>query len=132
MAGDGPELDRLRATAPENVTFLGQVGDDELIGLMQRCAAAIFPSRDDFGLVPLEVMACGRPVLALRAGGALDTIVEGETGAFLSEPTAEGIAAAIESFDPGGFDSARIREHAMRWDRRHFRAELIDAVSEAA
>ncbi len=100
MAGDGPARRELERTAPANVTFTGELGDDELIPLMQRCAALVFPSRDDFGLLPIEVMACGRPVLAFAGGGALETVVAGETGEFFTEQTPEAIAAAVECVRP--------------------------------
>jgi glycosyltransferase involved in cell wall biosynthesis len=129
VAGDGPELEHLRARAPENVSLLGRLNDAELIPLIQHCAAVIFPSRDDFGLVPLEAMACGRPVIALSAGGALDTVEHGRTGEFLSESTPEAIADAIQRFDPDAYDPAEIRSIAERWDRRVFRRQLIEAVT---
>src|SRR3954452_2462493 len=101
IAGDGPAMAELRATAPPNVELLGYQGDESLVRLMQSCQAAIFPSRDDFGLVPLEVMACGRPVIAFGEGGALHTVVAGRTGEFIGEQTADAIVAAVESFDSG-------------------------------
>jgi glycosyltransferase involved in cell wall biosynthesis len=128
MAGDGPEMPRLKARATKNVSMVGQLADDELIGLIQRCTAVIFPSRDDFGLVPLEAMACGRPVIALSAGGALDTVEPGRTGELLAEATPHAIAQAVKEFDPDAFDSGEIRAVAERWDRRVFRRQLIDAV----
>jgi glycosyltransferase involved in cell wall biosynthesis len=98
---------------------------------MQNCQAAIFPSRDDFGLVPPEVMACGRPVIAYGQGGALHTVVPGKTGAFIEEQTADAIVAAVEAFDPGSYDSRAIREHALQWDRERFRERIVDAVQRA-
>jgi glycosyltransferase involved in cell wall biosynthesis len=131
VAGDGPEMDSLRDRAPSNVTFLGYVHDDVLVPLMQRCAATIFPSRDDFGLVPLEVNACGRPVLALAGGGALETVADGRSGTLFSEATPEAIAQAVRGFDPNRFDPAEVRAHASAWDRRKFRSELIEIVERA-
>ena len=132
VAGDGPARAELERRASPNVEFLGRLGDSDLVGVMQRCAAVIFPSVDDFGLIPVEVMACGRPVLAFRAGGALETVVEGETGRFFDEQTAGAVAAAVESFDPGAYDTARIREHALRWRRERFVDELRAAVADVA
>lgn len=130
VAGDGPALDRLRASAPSNVEFTGHLGDAELAELMQRCMALVFPSRDDFGLLPLEVMACGRPVLAYAGGGARHTILPGATGEFFEAQTPEAIADAVGRFDPEAYDSTRIREHALRWDKAAFRKRLIEAVGE--
>lgn len=131
IAGDGPAMDELRAAAPPNVELLGYQGDTDLVELMQRCQAAIFPSRDDFGLVPLEVMACGRPVIAFGEGGALHTVVAGRTGEFIAEQTPEAIVAAVEAFDSGRYDSAAIREHALQWSRDRFRARIVEAVQRA-
>jgi glycosyltransferase involved in cell wall biosynthesis len=130
VAGDGPELDRLRARATPNVEFRGHVGDAELAGLMQRCRAAIFPSRDDFGLVPVEVMACGRPVLAHDRGGALHTVLPGVTGEHFGETTAAELAQIVDAFDAERYDPAAIRAHAVRWERDAF-ARNVDEVVRA-
>jgi glycosyltransferase involved in cell wall biosynthesis len=132
VAGDGPARAELERRASTNVEVLGRLGDADLVGVMQRCAAVIFPSVDDFGLIPVEVMACGRPVLAFRAGGALETVVEGATGRFFDEQTDGAVAAAVESFDPDAYDTAGIREHALRWRRERFVDELRAAVADVA
>ena len=131
IAGDGPAYAELKAAAPPNVTFLGHLEDEALVDVMQRCAAAVFPSRDDFGLIPVEVMACGRPVLAYADGGALHTVRAGETGAFFDEATPESLGDALERFDPGAYDPAAIRRHAEQWDAARFRARVRSAVEEA-
>jgi glycosyltransferase involved in cell wall biosynthesis len=95
---------------------------------MQRCKAAIFPSVDDFGLIPVEVAACGRPVLAYGAGGALYTVEPGTTGEFFRAQTAPALLAALRTFEPGRYDPAAIRAHAMQWDAAAFRGRLVDAV----
>jgi glycosyltransferase involved in cell wall biosynthesis len=128
IAGDGPAMAELRAIAPPNVELLGNQDDARLVGLMQRCQAAIFPSRDDFGLVPLEVMACGRPVIAYGQGGALHTVVAGATGEFIHEQSADAIVAAVEQFDAARYDSAAIRRHALQWSRARFRERIVEAV----
>jgi glycosyltransferase involved in cell wall biosynthesis len=131
VAGGGPDFERMAASAPPNVEFLGHVGDDELVPLMQGCKALIFPSRDDFGLIPVEVMACGRPVLAYAGGGSLYTSQPGVTGELFSEQSAMAIEAAVRSFDPSAYDSTTIREHAMQWDNRRFRERLRTIVTAA-
>ena len=80
VAGDGPAYRDLKERAGPNVAFAGHLDDEHLVPLMQRCAATIFPSEDDFGMIPLETMACGRPILAFAGGGALETVVAGRTG----------------------------------------------------
>jgi glycosyltransferase involved in cell wall biosynthesis len=132
VAGDGPAYKELKERAGDNVEFLGLVGDEELVPLMQRCAASIFPSLDDFGLVPVETMACGRPVLAFAGGGALETVVAGKTGEFFGEPTATNLLAALQAFEPDSYDSAAIRFHAQAWDVPRFQEAILRAVEAAA
>lgn len=128
IAGDGPDRERLAAGAPPNVEFLGHVSDDVLVPLMQRCQALIFPSRDDFGLMPVEAMACGRPVLAYAGGGSLYTSLPGVTGELFPEQTTDAVESALRTFDPSAYDPARIREHAMQWDSTRFRERLVERV----
>jgi glycosyltransferase involved in cell wall biosynthesis len=128
VAGDGPALPSLAASAPPNVEFLGHVNDDELVPIIQRCQALVFPSRDDFGLTPVEVMACGRPVLAYAGGGSLHTSVPGVTGQLFHEQSAEALARAVREFRADAYDSERIREHALQWDSRRFRERLVEHV----
>jgi glycosyltransferase involved in cell wall biosynthesis len=132
VAGDGPALHELRSAAPPNVEFLGHVDDDTLVELMQGCRAAVFPSRDDFGLIPLEVMACGRPVLAYAGGGPLHTSLPGVTGELFAEHTVESLETALRSFEPERYETARIRDHAMKWDSRRFRDRLVQEVIQVA
>jgi glycosyltransferase involved in cell wall biosynthesis len=114
------------------VEFVGHLGDSDLVPLMQRCAAVIFPSRDDFGLIPVEVMACGRPAIAYGAGGALETIVAGRTGEFFAEQTADAVGAAVRNFDPDAYDPWDIRSHAEQWREERFVSEMLDAIDETA
>jgi glycosyltransferase involved in cell wall biosynthesis len=132
VAGDGPALDRLRASAPPNVEFTGFLGDADLVPLMQRCRALIFPSRDDFGLLPLEAMACGRPVLAYVGGGAKHTVIPGVTGEFFDLQTPEAIAQIVRQFDSDKYLPKRIREHSLHWDKASFREKLLAAVDRVA
>jgi glycosyltransferase involved in cell wall biosynthesis len=131
IAGDGPARAELQALAGPNVAFLGHLDDDRLVGVIQRAAALLFPSRDDFGLMPLEAMACGRPVLAHDGGGARHTVVRGVTGERFRGQTPEAIAEAVDAFRADDYDPAIVRSHAERWDRVAFRARVGKAVSEA-
>jgi glycosyltransferase involved in cell wall biosynthesis len=131
VAGDGPALEELRRAAPPNVEFLGALGDRELVEVMQSCRALVFPSRDDFGLMPVEAMACGRPVLAYGEGGAVHTVVPGLTGELWSPQTPDALRAALTAFDPARYDPDAIRAHALRWDRRAFRDRIRDEVLDA-
>lgn len=132
VAGAGPDFERLAASAPSNVEFLGHIADDRLVPLMRRCKALIFPSRDDFGLIPVEAMACGRPVLAYAGGGSLYTSQPGVTGELFDEQTADAIEVAVRRFRPDAYDGERIRAHAMQWDSTRFRERLVEHVAAVA
>lgn len=132
IAGDGAALDELRAGAPPNVTFTGHLDDDALVEAMQGCRATLFPSRDDFGLVPVEVMACGRPVVAFAGGGARHTVVPGLSGTLVRAQTADAFARAVRRFRDDVWDPVRIRDHALRWDAPVFRRRLVEAVQRAS
>jgi glycosyltransferase involved in cell wall biosynthesis len=128
IAGDGPAYRELSAGAPSNVEFVGHLDDDALVPLMQHCRAAIFPSRDDFGLIPVEVAACGRPVLAFAGGGALHTVEPGLTGEHFAEQTPDSLVEAMQRFDPESYRPAHIRMHAMQWARSRFRERVRQHV----
>lgn len=112
VIGTGERLPHLKKLAPANITFLGYQPDTVVSDHLARCKALIFPGEEDFGLTPVEAMAAGRPVIAYAAGGALETIKEGETGIFFHEQTPEALAAAVERFEKVGFESRRIRARA--------------------
>jgi len=99
VIGDGAERAALERKAPPNITFLGKVGFAELKRHMACCRALIFPGDEDFGIIPVEVQASGRPVIAYGRGGILDTVIDGRTGILYREPGAEGLVAAIERFE---------------------------------
>jgi glycosyltransferase involved in cell wall biosynthesis len=128
VAGDGPAYAELASRAGRNVEFLGRLDDAELVPVMQRAAATIFPSTDDFGLIPVESMACGRPVLAFAEGGALETVQAGSTGEFFDVPTAAALREAIERFEPDAYDPAAIRAHAEGWSVPRFQETLLGII----
>ena len=116
IAGTGPAESSLRKLAQgTTTTMLGYVSDERLNELLGNARAAIVPGEEDFGLVPLEAAAAGRPTIAFRAGGALETIIENETGAFFDEPSADSLAAAMLSFDSSRYDATRLRAHAEQF-----------------
>jgi len=121
IAGCGPAEGELRKMARgTTTTLLGYVSDARLNELIGNARAAIVPGEEDFGLGALEAAAAGRPTIAYRAGGALETIVEGETGVFFDEPDAESLAAAIGAFDASRFDAHHLRAHAERFSPQQF------------
>ena len=130
IVGKGPEMKRLKAMAGPNIEFTGFRTDEELAKLYAECRAFIFPGEEDFGLTPLEAQASGRPVIAYRAGGALETVVEGKTGAFFDEQTPESLAAAVRGFDPDGPDPAAVRAHAERFDEEPFKKKIEEFAAE--
>lgn len=121
IAGTGPaERSLQRRVKGTTTTLLGYVSDARLNELIGNARAAIVPGEEDFGLVPLEAAAAGRPTIAYRGGGALETIVEGETGAFFDDSTAESLAAALRNFDGSRFDAQRLRAHAEKFSPANF------------
>lgn len=128
VAGSGRDRARLEAMAGPTVQFLGRVPDADLPGLFARARAFILPGREDFAITPVQAQAAGRPVIALRGGGALDTVVEGETGVFFEEPAVESLMAALERFDAAAFEPARAVENARRFDVEVFRREMVEYI----
>ena len=130
VAGTGPAEESLRAAAQgTTTTMLGFVSDERVNELLGSARAALLPAEEDFGLLPLEAAACGRPAIAFRAGGALETIVEGETGEFFDEPSPESLAGALKNFDDARYDAQRLREHAQRFAPERF-IERLRAIVE--
>ena len=130
VAGTGPAEAALRRQARgTTTTMLGYVDDARMNALMGDARAAILPGEEDFGLVPLEAAASGRPTIAFRGGGAMETIVEGVTGEFFESPTAESLAAALRSFDPARFDAAALRAHAETFAPQRFIERLRAIVA---
>lgn len=129
IAGTGRDRDRLQALAGPTITFLGYVPDADLPDLMARCRAFLFPGEEDFGIAPIQAMAAGRPVIAYAAGGALDTVIPGETGALFGEQSAAAIAAAVRAFDPLALSPAVLCAYARRYDVDLFRQQMMDFVN---
>jgi glycosyltransferase involved in cell wall biosynthesis len=130
IVGAGPERPRLERLAGAETEFLGRRSDEEVRQLYQRAAVALLPGEEDFGIVPLEAQACGRPVVALGRGGARETVVPDETGILVDESTpgafADGLRRALER----RFDAAAIRRHAERFSRTRFGDEMEALVRE--
>jgi glycosyltransferase involved in cell wall biosynthesis len=126
VAGGGRMQRAVERIAGPQVEVLGEVDDATLRDCYQRCRALLFPGREDFGIVPVEAQACGTPVIALRAGGVLDSVVDGVTGV-LFDDRADPVAALAEelrTFDPTRFSPATIRHHAESFSAPRFRAEV--------
>lgn len=133
IAGDGLERANLEKIAGNSIQFLGRVTDVQLKELYSNCRALIFPSDEDFGLVPVEAQASGRPVIAYKAGGALETIIEGTTGVFFNEQTVESLINGIHQFEGMKFSSEAIRQNALRFDTYQFMNQIqlyVQKISE--
>ncbi len=128
IAGTGPDERRLRALAGANVEFLGRVDDAQRLRLIAGARALIVPGVEDFGLVALEAAAAGRPTVAFAAGGALETVVEGETGLFFREPQAQSLASALQLLARSRFDRARMQAHAARFAPDVFRTRFAALI----
>jgi glycosyltransferase involved in cell wall biosynthesis len=133
IVGTGPESDKLKSIAKNNIEFLGWRDNSELANLYAGCRALIFPGIEDFGIVPLEAMACGKPVIAFGQGGALETIIaDGEirTGVFFYNQTSDDLVKSLGGFDQLIFDPYKIREHALKFDRVLFKEKLKKYIEE--
>ena len=130
VVGDGPDLARLQRRADATVEFRGAVDDGTLRELYRRARAVILPGEEDFGIVPVEAMACGRPAIGLARGGALDTIVHERTGLLVDELTPEAFAAAMTRIDAVPFDSAAIRAHAEQFATARFETAFARIVED--
>jgi glycosyltransferase involved in cell wall biosynthesis len=131
VVGSGPEAARLRAQAPAEAEFLGFVDDAALRELYRGCRAVVMPGVEDFGIVPLEAMACGRPAIVYGEGGGLETVQDGITGLVFREPTVASLKAAVASLGSVRFDTLRLRERAEAFSRGAFEARLKAFVDEA-
>jgi glycosyltransferase involved in cell wall biosynthesis len=124
IVGEGRHRAALEALAGPTVQFRGRLPAAEVGELLAHCRAFIFPGCEDFGITPVEAQAAGRPVIAFAAGGALDTVVEGQTGLLFGDQTPESLADAIRRLDGAAFDPATIRRHAERFSVERFKQEL--------
>ena len=130
IIGGGPELHRLKALAGPNIEFLGRLPDEAVAKYLAESRALIFPGEEDFGIVPVEAMACGRPVIAYQAGGATETVSDGETGVFFEKQTVAELVAAVKKFQFMRFDKQLIRRRAELFDKEQFKAKLLRFVNE--
>ncbi len=131
VVGTGPELKRLKAMAGPSVEFLGLASGEDLRAAYQGAKALIFPQVEDFGIVPLEAMACGTPVLAFGRGGALETVKDGVSGLFFEAQSAEALEAAVQRFEAHSWDTEKVAESVQEFASARFKAELRHALDKA-
>ncbi|MFZ1720704.1 MAG: glycosyltransferase [Candidatus Moraniibacteriota bacterium] len=131
IIGRGPEMDRLRKLAGPTVEFLGRVPDEDLPRYYAQCRGFIFPQEEDFGIVAIEAMASGRPIIAYRGGDIPEHLEEGKMGIFFEEQTADAVAGALLRFRDKDYDSEYIREKALRFDSAIFKERIRMYIEEA-
>lgn len=131
IGGDGQDMQRLKNMAGPTVELLGFVDDKDLPGLYANARAVLFPQVEDAGIVPLEALASGTPVIALGKGGAVDVVHDGVSGLLVHEQTAEAFTAAVRHFESREWDRALIREGARKFSEAAFRGRILQAVVSA-
>jgi glycosyltransferase involved in cell wall biosynthesis len=114
-----------------NVEFLGKISDDALRAAYQSAKALIFPQQEDFGIVPLEAMACGTPVIAYGKGGALETVSDSVSGLFFEEQTVESLIWAIQKFEKKHWDAEKVADSVSQFGAARFRSELRHFLEKA-
>jgi glycosyltransferase involved in cell wall biosynthesis len=124
LVGGGPEARRLRSLAGPNIQWTGGLSDEKIRDLYRNCRALIFPGEEDFGIVPVEAQACGRPVVAYGRGGALETVADGVSGLFFREQTEDALLEAVTRCATRAWDPGAIREHAEQFSESRFRREF--------
>jgi len=129
VIGEGEVKGELEKMAGPTVEFLGRLKTEEVITHMQRCKAFIFPGEEDFGIAPLEAQAAGKPVIAYKAGGALDTIIDKKTGLYFEESTVESLEETLRKFDQNNFESEKCRKNANRFSESCFTQQIEEYVN---
>jgi len=122
VIGEGPDFDKIKKVSQgySNIEFLGYQSFSLLKTQMKQAKAFVFAAEEDFGIVPVEAQACGTPVIAFKKGGALETVVENETGIFFDKQDVESVIDAINRFEISDFNAANIRQHALRFSTENF------------
>ncbi|HVS21967.1 MAG TPA: glycosyltransferase [Pyrinomonadaceae bacterium] len=132
VIGDGPDRARLEKLADDRIEFLGRQPDAIVNTYLSRCRALLFPGEEDFGMAPLEANAAGRPVIAYRGGGAVETVEEGTTGVFFDQPSSRALAEAMEKFESLRWNQQELRRHAERFDRNVFAFRVLQFLGSVA
>jgi len=130
IIGRGPEMEKLKRLANDNIEFLGRVPDEKLAKYYADCKAFIFPQEEDFGIVAIEAMASGRPIVAFKGGDIPEHIEEGKTGVFFENQTAKDLQRAVEKIQKMDFNPEYIREKAKKFDRKLFKAKIMKYIED--
>lgn len=124
IIGDGPDRRRLESLADSNCELLGYVDDKNKVGIISKCEGVIITQKEDFGIVQLEAMACGKPVLAYGEGGSLETIIDGITGRFFYDQTSKGLEKVLKVFNSRNYDREKCRNRAQEFSKESFQNKL--------
>lgn len=130
VVGDGPERGRLESIAGPTVEFNGYATDEQVPGWIDGCIALVFPGEEDFGIVPVEAMSAGKPVIGLARGGLLETVQDGKTGLLFPEPRVDSLIEALSRFKVDDFDAKAISAHAARYSKERFKQEIEEFVEQ--
>ena len=133
VIGEGELLNELRVLAAPNIRLLGWQDRSVVKDHLERCKGLVFPGTEDFGIVPVEAMASGAPVIAYSRGGVLDTVIDGKTGVLFHEQTAEALMSAVQRIESGlcKFDSVVLHGHALKFDKSVFKDKISQAIQQA-
>lgn len=133
VVGEGELFDKLKTIAKPNIKLLGRQPFPEIKDLLQRCRGLVFPGMEDFGIVPVEAMAAGAPVIAYGKGGALETVIHGKTGILFKEQTVEALIEAIKQLEDGAFsfDPVALHAHAATFDKSIFKQRVQAFIDDA-
>ena len=132
IIGDGPDRARLEKLADDRIEFLGRQPDQIVNYYAARCRALLFPGEEDFGMAPLEANAAGRPVIAYRGGGAVETVIDGKTGLFFDQPDSRALSTAIEQFESMVWSQILLRRHAEKFDSNVFAFRVLQFLGSVA
>ena len=128
IIGAGPLFSRLSKIAKKNIEFLGRLSDDELKKYYQKALSFIFPAEEDFGIVSVEAIAAGRPVIAYKEGGVIETVIGGVTGEFFEKQTPESLIEILRKFEPTQYDPQKIRKRALEFDEEVFKKKFLEYI----
>lgn len=128
VIGRGPELNRLKKMAKSNIEFLGRIRDEDIVDYYANCRAFLFPQEEDFGIVAIEALASGRPIIAFRGGDIPEHMEEGRMGIFFDKQTPEAVAGAVKKFKDEDYDSEYIRSKVLKFDKEEFKIKIKDYV----
>lgn len=128
VVGIGSEEKKLKEMAKENIKFIPELTDAKLADYYRKCTALVLPQEEDFGIVALEAQAAGAPVIAYKAGGALDTVIAGTTGIFFEKQSVESLVRAVKKFKKLKFDSKELVQNAERFSKENFKKNLTNLL----